>query len=108
MEKQLQQLIEENDTELKKQEDLLLEQVNIAYEKAIKKAIKEFKYLEKINDKVKPTSAQVKKILDKTIEAFRHEFETLASPFQKELVAQYENSLKESATVLALRDKLVE
>jgi len=98
-------LIEQNDLDLKKREDELIKEVNKAYDKAIKRAMVEFKYLEKINPKVKPSSIQVRKIVERVIKTFGNEFNKLADPFQKELVHQYEEALKESATLLALRER---
>jgi membrane-associated HD superfamily phosphohydrolase len=97
-------VIEHNDEELKKREDLLIQKVNHAYEKAVKGAIKDFRYLMKLNDKVKPTNKQVAKILDNMIRDFRDELETLIEPFQKELVKQYEEGLIEAGQVLAFRE----
>jgi len=100
----LQHVIEQNDVELKNREDALIQKVNHAYDEAIKEAVEEFQYLLKLNPKVKPSSGQVKRILDRTIGAFRAEFETLVDPFQKELVAQYEAGLREASQILASRD----
>jgi len=100
----LQNVIEQNDVDLKNREDALIQKVNHAYDNAVKEAIKEFQYLSKLNPDVKPSRAQVGKILDRTIGAFRGEFETLVDPFQKELVAQYEAGLREASQILAFRD----
>jgi DNA-directed RNA polymerase specialized sigma24 family protein len=97
-------LIEQNDIDLKKREDELIQKVNTAYEKAIKMAVVDFKYLEKLNPKIKPSSAQVRKIVERVIESFSQEFNELTEPFQKELVLQYTEGLKEASQLLALRD----
>jgi hypothetical protein len=98
-------LIEQNDVDLKAREDELIQKVDTAYEKAIKEAVKEFKYLEKLNPKVKPSSGQVRKIVERVIESFSQEFNELTEPFQKELVAQYAEGLKEASQLLAIRDR---
>jgi hypothetical protein len=98
-------LIGTNDEDVKKREDLLIQKVNIAYEKAIKRAVVEFKYFEKLNDKIKPTSGQVRRIVERVITSFKGEFDELVEPFQKELISQYENGLKEASQLLAIRDQ---
>lgn len=106
--KLLKNLIEENDKELKETEDKLVEKVNIAYEKAIKGAIKEFKELEKLDPKYKVSSSEVQEILEKTIKAFKGEFETIVGPYREELVNNYERSLSEASIFLAAVDKYLE
>jgi hypothetical protein len=100
-----QKLIEENDSELKAREDELIQQVNGAYEKAVKEAVKEFTYLSKLNPNIKPSSAQVKKIVENVMDGFGKEFNKLAEPFRKELLLQYEKGLKEASLLLAIRDE---
>jgi hypothetical protein len=102
---ELVKVIEHNDSELKKREDLLIQKVNTAYEKAVKGAIRDFRYLMKLNDKIKPSSHQVSKILDNMMKDFRDELETIVEPFQKELVKQYEEGLIEAGQVLAFREQ---
>jgi hypothetical protein len=98
-------LIANNDAELKKREDILIQKVNRAYENAIKGAVRDFHYLMKLNPKIKPTFGQVAKILDNMITDFQEEMNTLVKPFQKELANQYEEGLREAGNLLAFRDQ---
>ena len=98
-------LIEGNDEDLKKREDELIRKVNTAYEKAVREAVKEFKYLTLLNDRVKPSSGQVRKIVERVIKGFSKEFNELAKPFKEELGKQYGEGLLEASRLLALRDE---
>lgn len=102
---EIKKLIEKNDEELKKREDILIRKVDAAYEEAIKQAKKEFLYLTKVNPDIKPSHEQVKKIIMRMIASFRGEFGKLVKPFQEELVRQYEDALTEAASILAVRDE---
>ena len=97
-------VIEQNDDDLKKREDLLIKKVNHAYAKGIEKMIKNFRYLMKLNPNIKPSSKQVAKILDTMIKEFNEEMAELVEPFQRELVKQYEEGLNEAGTILAFRE----
>jgi protoporphyrinogen oxidase len=91
-------LIEQNDDKLKVREDKLIERINLAYEKAIKEAIKEFKHLEKIDQK--PSRVQVANILKKTMNAFSEEMEKLVDPITKATIESYDEGLNETGQIV--------
>jgi len=93
-------LIEKNDDKLKVREDKLIEQINTAYESAIKEAIKEFKYLEKLNANITPSRAQVANILKKTMTAFSEEMEKLVDPITKATQESYDEGLHETGQIV--------
>jgi acyl-CoA reductase-like NAD-dependent aldehyde dehydrogenase len=93
-------LIEQNDDNLKVRENELINKVNIAYEKAIKEAFKEFKYLEKLNPNIKPSKEQVRKILKRTMAAFSEEMEKLIEPISKATQESYQEGLSETEQIL--------
>lgn len=101
----LKELIEKNDIELKKKEDKLIQKSNQAYMRAVKEATKEFEKFTKLDSEMKISSKDVKHILERTIKAFRTEFETLVIPFQKELKESYEDALVESSILVAASKK---
>ena len=91
-------LIKQNDGKLKEREEVLITRINIAYEKAIKNAIKEFKELEQIDSKV--STAQVKKILERALNAFSEEMDRLVSPIAEATQDSYEEGLNETGQIL--------
>jgi predicted transcriptional regulator len=93
-------LIEKNDDKLKVRENKLIEQINTTYERAIKEAIKEFKYLEKLNPNIKPSKAQVANILKKTMSAFSEEMEKLVDPITKTTQESYDEGLSETGQIV--------
>jgi len=103
--KLLKNLFSQNDSELKEREDTLEALVDVAYSKAVKEAQKEFKKLAEVSPDQKVNSDEVQKLIDKTIKAFKTEFETLVEHFQKELSNQYDKAIGEAAILLATEGK---
>ncbi len=97
---ELRRIIESNDQKLKVREQKLIRDIDIAYEKAVKEAIKEFKYLEKLNPDVKPSNSQVKKILIKALNAFQEEYNSLIEPIKKAMEESYGDGLSEAGQIL--------
>ena len=97
----IRKVIENNDQAIRLREDALVDRVNRAYDRAIAAAIKEFKGLESISENKKVSSQEVKRILDKTLKAFRSEFEVLVSPIQKATLESYEEGLRETSEIVA-------
>jgi len=100
-------LIEQNDQKLKQRESELIGRINEAYSRAINAAMEEFRYLEKLNPDIQPSDAQVKKILDKTMKAFRKEFDVLVKPIQEATKESYLEGLEEASELVGMvKEKL--
>ena len=102
---EVRRLIESDDQKLKLREQKLIQKINVAYEKAVKEAMKEFKYLEKLNPDITPTHVQVKKILAKALVAFQKEYESLVEPIREAMKESYEDGLGETGQILAVLDR---
>jgi len=96
----IQKVVEENDRILKEREQRLIQEINRIYDKAVSAATREFKYLESLNPNIKPSSAQVRKILSKTLSAFETEFKVLVEPIAEATRDSYEEGLRETGQIV--------
>jgi len=94
-------LFNKNDDVARKVENELIDRINVAYEKAVKAAIEKFKALEKTEGKEVDREA-VRKILDKTMAAFKDEFVGIAEPIQVATFDAYKDGLKETRDALTM------
>jgi hypothetical protein len=100
--RELASLFGTNDRNLTMVENDLIEKINLAYDKALKPAIKEFKELEKMDGGKEADRKAVQKILDKTLAAFREEYSKLIEPIQDATVKAYLDGLAETKDILKI------
>lgn len=96
----IKKLIEKNDAILTEKENSLIQEMNEKYDKAVKEAQKEFRYLEKLNPDVKVSSNQVQKILDKTVGKFSEEMNKLTESISSASRKSYEDALSETSQIV--------
>jgi len=98
-------LISGNDQKLKIREEKLTLEIDTIYEQAVKKAMNEFRKLEKLDTSTKLNSKEVKLIFAKALVEFQKSFKVLSEPIKEAMEDSYKEGLRETGKILEMRER---